>query len=1005
MNQLLTLFNGSSIFSKIDLPGAYNVLRIKESDEHLACFRTKYGSYKYLVTPLGLTNAPGSFQNLFNDIFHDLLDIYVVVYLDEIMVFSKSEEEHVAHVSTVLARLRANNLFATAYNCLFHASSVQYLGDVVSSEGLKMDQAKVQQILNLPPPGSLKALQSFLAFANFYCHFIKNYSKKISSLTSFLKKYSHFPLNEEALRQFHQLKEAFTIAPILPHFDPTLPTIVETDESDYALSAVLSQISDSELLGIVWALKRWRAFLLSLSSSFEVLTNHSSLQYFMSSNILTHHQARWAKYFSEFCFSITYLPGHLVTLPDALSRWDKVYPERGENLISKNPMNYQKIIKQDEIQASMFFAVKVESFSSFIDSIQKALWQDYQYRSIPQDLGKGKSVQYYSLYFSYKLLLSKDWVVVPNDPTIQLSILQKRHDSPLAGHPGQENTLKLVKLDFNWPGMTQFINDYVSFCQQCSRNKNIHHKKFGLLKPLQIPNGPWIGLSMLPQDGPSKSPADSQLAFSKKPQGSSIIPLPCQFLPPFHQELFKEEQFTHQFPQERFLFAPQLGSSQSVSPTQRGFHHRSTPSLPTIVETDASDYASGAVLSQVSDSGKHPIAFYSHKSIPAELNYEIHDKELLGIVWALKCWRAFLLSLSSPFAVLTDHSSLQCFMSSKVLNCRQARWAEFHFSITYCPGHLATLLEALSRRDDKKLWEDSQYRSILQELGKGKSVQDYSIDSSSQLLLFKDRVVVPNDPTIQLSILQKHHDSPLAGHPGQEKTLKLVKRDFHWSGMTQFINNYVSSCQQCSRNKNIHHKKSGLLKPLPIPNGPWICLPMDFITQLPLSKSFDSILVLVDRFSKMAVFIPTMSSITSLDLAHLLIKNIFSKHGLPSSILSDRVSTHTYHLNLPSQWKSIHSVFHISLLEPVKTSTIPNWHQEPPPPIIIEEEEEWEVTQILDSKLKRRKLWYLVEWKGFSQDSERSTWKPAENLKNCPELVKDFHSLYLEKPGPNSSKA
>ncbi|MBW0495171.1 hypothetical protein O181_034886 [Austropuccinia psidii MF-1] len=106
---------------------------------------------------------------------------------------------------------------------------------------------------------------------------------------------------------------------------------------------------------------------------------------------------------------------------------------------------------------------------------------------------------------------------------------------------------------------------------------------------------------------------------------------------------------------------------------------------------------------------------------------------------------------------------------------------------------------------------------------------------------------------------------------------------------------------------------------------------------------------------------------------------------------------------LPPQWKSIHPVFHISLLEPVKTSTIPNQHQAPPPPIIIEEEEEWEVFQILDSKLRRGKLWYLVEWKGFSQHSERSTWEPTENLKNCPELFKDFHSLYPDKPGPNSS--
>ncbi|MBW0557994.1 hypothetical protein O181_097709 [Austropuccinia psidii MF-1] len=143
MNQLLTVLNGSSIFSKIDFPGAYNLIRIKEADENLTCFRHKYGSYEYLGTPFGLTIAPASLQNLVNDIFYDLLGIYVVLYLDDIMVFSKSEEENVIHVSTVLAGLRANNLFAKASKCLFHVSIVEYLGYVVSCEGLKMNQEKV----------------------------------------------------------------------------------------------------------------------------------------------------------------------------------------------------------------------------------------------------------------------------------------------------------------------------------------------------------------------------------------------------------------------------------------------------------------------------------------------------------------------------------------------------------------------------------------------------------------------------------------------------------------------------------------------------------------------------------------------------------------------------------------------------------------------------------------------------------------------------------------------
>ncbi|MBW0582836.1 hypothetical protein O181_122551, partial [Austropuccinia psidii MF-1] len=208
----------------------------------------------------------------------------------------------------------------------------------------------------------------------------------------------------------------------------------------------------------------------------------------MSSKFLTCRQARWAEFLSEFHFSITYRPGCLAILPDALSLWDNVYRERGEDFISKNPMNYKQLIKQDEVQPSRYFSVKVESFSNLIDPIKKKLWQDSQYRSILEELGKGKSIQDYYLDSSSQLLLFKDQVVVPNDPTIQLSILQKGHDSPLAGHPSQEKTIKLVKRDLHWSGMTKFIKDYVASCQQCSRNKNIQHKKFGRLKPLPIPN-------------------------------------------------------------------------------------------------------------------------------------------------------------------------------------------------------------------------------------------------------------------------------------------------------------------------------------------------------------------------------------------------------------------------------------------------------------------------------------------------------------------------------------
>ncbi|MBW0537753.1 hypothetical protein O181_077468 [Austropuccinia psidii MF-1] len=193
MNQLLNVFNGSSIFSKIYLRGAYSLLRIKEGDEYSTCFRAKYGSSEYLVMPFGLTNAPAAFQNLVNDIFQDLLDVYFVVYLDDIMVFSNCEEEHVTHVSTASrwtkqksSRFSIGRLQETSK--LFNLSLALPISTAVSSRIIQ----------------------------------------RIS-------------VHEEALSQFHQLKEAFTTAPILSHFNPSLPTIVETDASNYALGAVLSQ--------------------------------------------------------------------------------------------------------------------------------------------------------------------------------------------------------------------------------------------------------------------------------------------------------------------------------------------------------------------------------------------------------------------------------------------------------------------------------------------------------------------------------------------------------------------------------------------------------------------------------------------------------------------------------------------------------------------------------------------------------------------------------------------
>ncbi|MBW0508733.1 hypothetical protein O181_048448 [Austropuccinia psidii MF-1] len=205
MNQLLIVFNDSTIFSKIAMHGSYNLLRIKEGYKHLTAFGAKYDSYEYLVMPFGLTNAPPSFQNVVDDIFAGFLDIVSVVYLDYIVVFFSSEEENVKNLASVLQILRDNNLFAKASN-----------------------------------PGTSKLFNPFLALP-----ITIGVSLELTALTSLLKKEYPFIFNEEALSQFQILKEAFTTAPILAQFNPSLPTIVQTGASDYALGAVMSQVNDS----------------------------------------------------------------------------------------------------------------------------------------------------------------------------------------------------------------------------------------------------------------------------------------------------------------------------------------------------------------------------------------------------------------------------------------------------------------------------------------------------------------------------------------------------------------------------------------------------------------------------------------------------------------------------------------------------------------------------------------------------------------------------------------
>jgi hypothetical protein len=230
----------AKIHTKIDLCGAYNLVRIKEGDEWKTAFRTRYGHFEYNVMPFGLTNAPAIFQHLMNDVFREFLDDFVVCYLDDILVFSKNEEEHINHVRLVLEKLRTAGLYAKLEKCVFHQPQVEFLGYIISGEGLSMDPKKIRTVTEWKKPATIRDVQCFLGFVNFYRIFIRNYSKIAAPLTRLIRK-DKLEWNAEADQAFETLKKAFITTPILTHPDFQKPFFLETDASEFALGAILSQ--------------------------------------------------------------------------------------------------------------------------------------------------------------------------------------------------------------------------------------------------------------------------------------------------------------------------------------------------------------------------------------------------------------------------------------------------------------------------------------------------------------------------------------------------------------------------------------------------------------------------------------------------------------------------------------------------------------------------------------------------------------------------------------------
>ncbi|WVZ52781.1 hypothetical protein U9M48_003803 [Paspalum notatum var. saurae] len=338
IDDLFDQLQGACVFSKIDLRSGYHQMKIRPSDIPKTAFVSRFGLYEYTVMSFGLTNAPAYFMNLMNKVFMEYLDKFVVVFIDDILIYSKTEEEHEEHLRLVLQKLREHKLYAKLSKCEFWLDQVPFLGHIVSKGGIMVDPSKNRSVMDWKVPEVMKEVRGFLGLARYYRRFIESFSWIAKPMTSLLEKGVPFIWTKERQAAFDELKKRLTTAPVLTLPDLTKSFTVYCDASKEGLGCVLMQegkviayascqlrkhevnypTHDLELAAAVHALKIWRHYL--FGNRCEIYTDQKSLKYIFTQNELNMRQRRWLELIKDYDLEIHYHPGKANVVADALSR-------------------------------------------------------------------------------------------------------------------------------------------------------------------------------------------------------------------------------------------------------------------------------------------------------------------------------------------------------------------------------------------------------------------------------------------------------------------------------------------------------------------------------------------------------------------------------------------------------------------------------------------------------------------------------------------------------------
>ncbi|GAU25035.1 hypothetical protein TSUD_155090 [Trifolium subterraneum] len=485
IEDLMDELGGASIFSKLDMKSGYHQLRMATGEEPKTAFKTHSGHFEYLVMPFGLTNAPASFQALMNHIFKPFLRKFVIVFFDDILVYSQSLSDHITHLELIFRTIREQNLFLNKAKCHFTTNKVEYLGHFITKEGVSTDPSKISAVSEWHLPTNLKQLRGFLGLAGYYRRFVKNFGKIAQPLTDMLKR-DNFHWNDSSKFAFETLKQALASAPVLALPDFTKKFVVETDASGTGIGAVLMQekhpiayiskslgpkhramsVYERELLAIIYAVQKWGAYL--SHAPFIIKTDQKSIKHILDQKLNTPFQQTWVSKLMGFEFEIQYKEGSTNTAADALSR------KTGADLLA---------LLLDNAQTDLLHNIK-QSWSS--DPTLSQLISELQVK--PSAHPKFSWIN--------GELRRRGKLVIGNVSDLKDAIHQWLHNSAIGGHSGRDITTARVQSLFFWKGMRKDIQTFIRNCSTCQTCKSDYAASPGLLQPLPIPSQIWEDISM-----------------------------------------------------------------------------------------------------------------------------------------------------------------------------------------------------------------------------------------------------------------------------------------------------------------------------------------------------------------------------------------------------------------------------------------------------------------------------------------------------------------------------